>query len=231
MHLVMFDIDGTLTKSNEIDNKCFSAANQKAFNIEYVEIDWTGYKNVTDSGITIEMFERFYKRKPTQDELELLKFHFTKKLKNAFLENKDYCTEIDGAVSVFNSLKNKQDYAVALATGCWLDSAKLKLENAGFNYHDTPLATSDDSIERKEIMLISLERAKRKYDMHNFQTITYIGDGVWDYSASKDLGFNFIGIFQNNDKQMLVDAGAEFLIENFKDYKRFFEILEGFQPD
>ena len=64
MDLVRFDVDGTLTQSNEIDAECFISAMRKAFNINHIDPDWSKYKYVTDSGIFSEIYESHFHRTP-----------------------------------------------------------------------------------------------------------------------------------------------------------------------
>jgi beta-phosphoglucomutase-like phosphatase (HAD superfamily) len=56
MKLAIFDIDGTLTETNKVDNECFVKAFADSHNITGIETDWTRYKHVTDSGIALEIF-------------------------------------------------------------------------------------------------------------------------------------------------------------------------------
>jgi beta-phosphoglucomutase-like phosphatase (HAD superfamily) len=51
MHLVMFDIDGTLTLSNDLDDTAFLNALDEVFNIREFSTDWATYPHVTDAGI------------------------------------------------------------------------------------------------------------------------------------------------------------------------------------
>ena len=48
MHLVMFDIDGTLIESSDFDTECFRAAVKDVLKIP---VDTKNYRHVTDSGI------------------------------------------------------------------------------------------------------------------------------------------------------------------------------------
>ena len=227
----MFDIDGTLTQSSEVDAACFISAMKTAFNINHINADWSKYKHFTDSGIFGEIFESHFHRKPEAVDFDLIKANFIQVLKAAIEKSRICCSEIAGAVSAFNWLKNNQNYAVSFGTGCWKESAELKLKSAGFDFIDIPFAGAEDSIEREKIMLISLDRAKKKYNIQNFDSITYIGDGVWDVIASKNLGFNFIGIAQKFDEQKLIDTGAKFVMPDFKDFTKFLAILNSLGSD
>ena len=49
MKLVMFDIDGTLTASNDLNDQAFVQTVQDIFGIMAVSQDWLAYTHVTDT--------------------------------------------------------------------------------------------------------------------------------------------------------------------------------------
>jgi hypothetical protein len=79
----MFDVDGTLTQSNEVDAECSISAMKTAFNINHIDADWSKYKNVSDSGIFGEIFESHFHRKPESEDFDLIKINFLHELKAA----------------------------------------------------------------------------------------------------------------------------------------------------
>jgi phosphoglycolate phosphatase-like HAD superfamily hydrolase len=58
MQLVMFDIDGTLTESNALDNKSYLQALSEVFGFSEVSSDWTSYSHATDACILREVCQR-----------------------------------------------------------------------------------------------------------------------------------------------------------------------------
>ena len=65
----------------------------------------------------------------------------------------------------------------------------LKLDTAGFNLDGVPVASSDDSPSRVEIMQIALSRLGS-----DFESVTYFGDAEWDRRACQQLGWNFVAV-------------------------------------
>ena len=57
MHLIVFDVDGTLVESDEFDGVLYAKAVRDVLDIE-VDDDWTGYRHVTDNGILDEILDR-----------------------------------------------------------------------------------------------------------------------------------------------------------------------------
>ena len=56
MHLIIFDIDGTLTETMKIDEECFVRSFKEVFGFADIDTDWSHYPHTTDSSI----FHEFY---------------------------------------------------------------------------------------------------------------------------------------------------------------------------
>jgi phosphoglycolate phosphatase-like HAD superfamily hydrolase len=103
----------------------------------------------------------------------------------------------------------------AIATGGWQHTARLKLELSGLDRFTLPLASSDDAIARTEIMQIAA-RQLRPFSQVNDVVISYVGDGVWDLEASRQLGWTFIGIADGTAADHLRNSGAVHVLADFK---------------
>ena len=68
MTLVMFDLDGTLSESFDLDSATFVDALEDVFGLHDVSADWATYPHVTDSGILAEVFRRRLGRAPAGEE-------------------------------------------------------------------------------------------------------------------------------------------------------------------
>ena len=226
MHLIMFDLDGTLLKSNTLDIHCFSGAFSSVMGIENIESDWTDYKYVTDEGIVSEIVARQLNRPATKNEILNIRTKIIELLQSQTHTDRDNFAPIPGALDLFCLLKEIRTCGVAIATGCWKESAILKLSTAGFNVENLPIASSDDSHRREEIMSIAYTRALDFWGVSEFETVTYVGDGVWDLRASKKMGYHFIGIgFYNNEAQ-LRQEGASHIFNDFSDKKAFWAKMD-----
>ncbi len=223
MHLVMFDIDGTLTASYEFDKECFVSALSDVLNTDNIDSDWSTYKYVSSSGITMEAFTRHTGREVTDKELRevesRLMFHLTERFKG----NRSDFIEIPGAKYLIEELESRDDITISLATGCWKDEALYKLNKSGFDVSGFPMASSNDAISREEIMTTSLQRAMTVYGIKEFESVTYVGDGIWDLRSAENLGYQFIGIGDN--LQILKENGAANLHSNFIDIRAFCNTL------
>lgn len=180
----MFDIDGTLLQSYDVDSECFVSAVKEVAGIE-ISSDWSNYAHVTDAGILDEILEsnEVPDRQIIYNEVKSV---FIQKIQERI--NIKPVQEVIGASSFLKFLNTMDDVVVSLATGGWYESAILKLRSAGINIDGLPIASSNDSSIRTEIMKIATSRAI----MGNSYSCTYFGDGSWDKKASEQLGYNFI---------------------------------------
>jgi len=94
--------------------------------------------------------------------------------------------EIPGAKNIVQRLHQSTKYELAIATGGWRQSACIKLTTAGFDIDGIPMATSDDAMERADIMRMALESIGT-----DCRSVTYFGDGTWDQRACEQLGWSF----------------------------------------
>jgi FMN phosphatase YigB (HAD superfamily) len=187
MHAVIFDIDGTLLKSTAVDDELYRIALRRVLGpIEFRE-SLADYDFVSDSGILWQVLvdnNLQHIPDPTDEIVSI----FVDGLKQHISENGAF-PEIPGARHLLTSLQSSRDKYVAIATGGWSASARLKLESAEFDLSNIILAASDTERDRTRIMCSALDRPEADYE-----SITYYGDGVWDRDACEILGWNFIPV-------------------------------------
>lgn len=215
MKLIIFDIDGTLTDTKKVDDKCFVKAFKETFDIEITALDWSISKNVTDWGLTEEVFESVYKRKPTKVEYNKMIVNFTKLLENERDNDPNQFNEITGSVAFYHYIKNETNWEVGIATGSWEKSALIKLESIGIDMDGIAFSNSDHFISREGITQHTIDQVQRHHKIE-IKDIVYFGDGVWDYTTCKNLGIRFIGIDILNDEK-LKKIGAKIVFQDYCD--------------
>ena len=82
MKLLIFDIDGTILDSVNADDKCFIQTFKDLYQIDLTNADWNDFTNVTDTGLTNEIFQKWFNREPKKEEIENIKSYFKNLLKN-----------------------------------------------------------------------------------------------------------------------------------------------------
>ena len=219
MRLVIFDIDGTLTQTTKADTECFVRSLTDMCGFRDVDRDWSHYKHATDSGIFQEIYEAHAGRSPSSAEISQFRQHFV-----GLLASSEACfAPVAGAPLLLSHLAASNEHRVALATGAWRDSARLKMARAGLCYDDYPAASSDDALERESIIRLSTRRAAERYG--EFSGAVYIGDGVWDARACRGVGIPFVGVATDGHAESLTAEGAVCVFPDFSDTDLFLSRL------
>ena len=218
MHLVMFDIDGTLTETIKVDEECFARSFTDVFGFADIDTDWSHYSSTTDSGIFHDVFTSRIGRSPTAQEVSQFRQHFIQLL--AAVSSQSPFPPVPGANRLLSRLAQGGSHRVSLATGGWLDSARLKMASAGMCFDDYPAASADDALDRESIMRLSKQRATERYG-ESFACTVYVGDEVWDARACRSVGIPFIGIGTGTRATRLSAEGAVYVFPNFSDADMF----------
>jgi phosphoglycolate phosphatase-like HAD superfamily hydrolase len=221
MRLVIFDIDGTLTQTTNADAECFVRSLADIFGFTDVETDWSRYKHPTDFGVFHEIHDARNGRPPSPSEISRFRHHFVSLL--AQVSSEAPFRAVTGASLLLSRLTGSAEHRVALATGAWRDSARLKMASAGLCYDDYPAASSDDALDRESIIRLSMRRAAERFG--RFSDIVYVGDGVWDARACRSVGVPFIGVATDGRATRLAAEGAVRVFPEFSDTDLFLSSL------
>ncbi len=187
MNAVIFDIDGTLVQSAEVDDELYRQSITSVLGHVQFRPGLSDYDFVTDSGILSQLLgDNGLSDIP--DPTSAIQTHFVEALERHISANGPF-VEVPGARKLLGALRNSRDHRVAIATGGWRVSAELKLESAGFDTKGIAIATSDAEYDRSRIMLSALSRLGT-----NFESVTYYGDGPWDRDACTTLGWQFVPV-------------------------------------
>jgi phosphoglycolate phosphatase-like HAD superfamily hydrolase len=205
MHLVMFDIDGTLTETMKIDDECFVRSLVELFGFTDIDTDWSHYQHVTDSGLFHDIYTIRIGQPPTALDVSRFRQHFVHLL--AAAASYSPFAAVAGSGGLLSRFTSGGEHWVAFATGGWRDSARLKMATAGMCFDDHPAASADDALDRESIMRLSMQRAATRYG-GPFADTVYVGDGVWDARACRALGIPFIGIGSGVRTTRLASEGA-----------------------
>lgn len=201
MHLLMFDIDGTLVNSSEFDEVCYLKAAQIVLGVE-ISSNWEDYTFATDAGILDEAINRYSFPGNRKYIHEKFKQVFATLISEYIASNPDDVKEVEGASQFFQHLCTLDNVRVAIATGGWEETAKLKLKAANINLNGCAFASSSDHYKRTEIMKIAESRASGAIP---FKSKTYFGDASWDKKASKMLNYRFVLVGNRIEHEIQID--------------------------
>jgi len=220
MDLVILDIDGTLTDTEHVDDHSIVGALEDVLGVQDLSTDWSTYRTSTDAGIVAEVIERV-QGVVDAAVVEAVTRRFYAILEDHYTSSPDLFAPLEGARDVLQTLQ-RMGYDVAIATGCWRESALFKLRVAGIEHISIPMATADDSPNRTAIVARAIELARRWNDVQAYDRIWYVGDGIWDVQASLELGLAFIGVAGETKAERLRTAGATLVVEHPADVPGLF---------
>ncbi len=205
--LAIFDIDGTICDTQEVEGKCYANAIRQATGISLETLEWTAYPEPTSSGIVRHLLADDPAGAEKEEEIKHL---FVDMLGKALPKFPGDFSPLNGAVEFLDCLKTESVCSVAIATGGFDSEAEFKLNSCGISLHDFPHATSSDTPKRQDIISLAAKRAG-----FELSSIVYFGDAPWDLAASRALGIPMIGIGRRTAK--LQDLGLKNV---FRDYSK-----------
>jgi len=187
MQAVIFDIDGTLVQSADIDDFLYRQAVTSALGPVQFRPTLADYDYVTDSGILSQLLQD-NDLTNIPDPTPIIQSNFFAALEQHASTHGPF-VEFPGARNFIGALCRSDQHCVAIATGGWRASAILKLTSAGFDTDGIPIATSDREYDRSRIMRAALADLGT-----GFESVTYYGDGPWDREACNALGWRFVAV-------------------------------------
>jgi len=221
--LVLFDVDGTLVDSMRIDGLCFVRSVRELFGIDRIDTDWSNYPDTTDSAIVEHILVNERGRGPSSEETDRLKARFVELLRTSLEADPSVCRPVRGGPELLRHLVKSSAYDVGIATGGWEESARLKLSVAGYDVAEIPIASSNDASARVEILSRASKRVASTLGSNDFESTTYVGDGVWDLRAASALGYGFVGVTPGGDSAL--HGMAKHLVPDFRDVDAFLRLL------
>ncbi|MFD2179612.1 HAD family hydrolase [Veronia pacifica] len=195
MNLFMLDVDGTLIDSNDFDAECFYKAVEEVMGVRMTG-EWSDFKNITDIGILEELIETNGMRGDRIRLIRDVKSAFFRHIREYICNPETEITPTPGAIGFVNDMKKHPNVVVAIATGGWEESAKMKLKAAGFDISNVVFSSCSDAMTRSEIMALAAFRAKQDTGQA-FERRVYFGDGEWDKMATNTLGYEFVAVGDN----------------------------------
>jgi len=230
MRLAIFDIDGTLTNTNDIDLRSYIRALAEEFGIDARGLRWADYPHVTDIGITNDVFQAHLGRQPEASEIDRLQQRLVALFDEERSAQPDVVNAIAGAQAVLDHLRRSPEWALGIATGCWRASAMWKLRAAALEVDGIPAAFCEDGVSREEIVSAAMRRASEASGGATFEAVVSVGDGEWDVVTAANLGLAFVGIRCDGDKAFLYRHGAKDVLVDYSDLGSAVHALERAEP-
>ncbi len=226
MKLLVCDLDGTLTRTNAVDEECFVRAFADAFGIRNVNTAWAEYEHVTDLGVLHEVFCSTFNRLPDGHEIGRFAECFVGLLDDRHVTSGDGFEQVPGAASLLLNLTDDAEWKGVIATGSLKAAATFKIRAARLPADHIRAAFAEDGPSREAIVRTAIGKAKEQYGVRQFERIVSIGDAVWDVRTARHLELPFVGVGAGRRAVALREAGATTVLEDFVNYERCIECFE-----
>lgn len=224
MKLLLFDIDGTILRTNGAGTRAVNRAFEKILGHgdAMAGVDAAGK---TDPLILREMFTNTLSRDFTESEaLEIFREYV------AFLEEEVAAGEVEimpGIPFLLENLSLRDDMLLGVATGNIEDGAWIKLRRAGLDAHFTFGGFGSDSESREALVRAAIQRAgSHERGAGGFEKIFVIGDTPFDIIHGRAAGAVTVAVATGRYTSLeLREHGPDHLFDDLTDYDGFISIF------
>ena len=221
--LVLFDIDGTLIKSNRVGTKSMMRTIEEFLGTSepFKKVNMSGK---CDWGIWRDALAlEGYSHDEVDAHLPDLWRSYTANLAHVLASDEYADPEAQpGLRPLLEALYARDDVLLGLLTGNIEPAAWLKLGKVGLDHYFEFGAFGHQSAERSGLPPIAVERAAQFANGHRFRgkDIMIIGDTANDIYCGEALGVCGVGVATGDtDADALRAAGADHVFESFADYE------------
>jgi phosphoglycolate phosphatase len=231
-YLVLLDIDGTLIRADGIGHDSMKATLERVYGTAGPLDDYS-FAGRTDREIVRDMmtFEGF-EPDAIWERFDELSTVMTDELSRRIASGRYDIRPCPGALALVDVLASRDDVLTGLLTGNFAQTARLKLQAAGFDPDVFKIgAYGGDSVHRVELAALAVERARSLTGItfHGHQ-IAVVGDTPSDIACGEALGGRTVGVCTGwHSRAELVEAGAELLFDDLTDTEAVLAAIFG--PD
>lgn len=224
MKLLLFDIDGTILRTNGAGTRAVNRAFEKMLGHSdaMAGVDAAGK---TDPLILREMFMNKLSRDFTESEaLEIFREYVS------FLAEEVAAGEVEimpGIPLLLENLSLRDDMLLGVATGNIEEGAWIKLRRAGLDTHFTFGGFGSDSENREALVRAAIQRAgSHERGAGGFERVFVIGDTPFDIIHGRAAGAVTVAVATGRYKSdELKEHGPDHLFDDLTDYDSFISIF------
>ena len=228
MILIIFDVDGTLVRSNKVDSRCFAATYEKVYGLPFPTIDWKQYPHVTDTTIFNTVIQSHFQRSAQEEEVRVFQEVFVDTIAKRRQTHPHEFDQVAGARQMLEYLLAQDDFVVGIATGGWERPARLKLNHFSIPFDELFFSGADGKWTREAIIGNVVDQAVKQTGP--FRKIVYIGDAIWDVTTTRRMKMDFVGVRWQDDREVLEQVGARQVVQNYLDRAAFLQAVAEAQP-
>lgn len=199
MHVLLFDIDGTLLSSGGAGQAAMEAALRREFLPELPEVD-IPTAGRTDRAICTDLFERFG-LSSLPDLWERFRAAYYQELPKQLSQRTGMV--LPGVRELLMQLALREDVLVGLLTGNFQEGARLKLSHHDLHHHFRCGGYGDHHLDRDDVAREAWAAVREIFPEANLERTWVIGDTPADIRCARAIGARVFavgtGIFDHSE--------------------------------
>ncbi len=225
MHVILFDIDGTLILSGGAGRLALARAFEKANNWKNA-LDGITLHGKTDPAIVEWVYLQRRNSPPTSAETARIYGLYLGELANTLAETEGFRV-LPGVGRLLARLSVREDAMTGLATGNIERGAREKLRRARLNHRFTFGGFGSDAKERSDIIRAGVERARERLPGGVEPLLWVVGDTPADVQAGKTAGVRTVAVSTGGaDAETLRETRPDVLLADLGDAEAFLSMLD-----
>lgn len=220
MHLILFDIDGTLLHCGAQLRPVLASALDEVFGATG-DLDGYDFSGKTDSRIVLDLAASAgIPRAEAERSLGEVRERYLEKLARCLV--REGMRLMPGVTETLERLAARSDAVVGLLTGNWEPAARIKLSCFDLNRFFPFGAYGDDAVDRRDLVPVALERAAR-WAGRRFepQEVLVVGDSVEDVVCARAHGAPVLAVATGRTPaEALEGAGADWVVPDLPSASR-----------
>jgi phosphoglycolate phosphatase-like HAD superfamily hydrolase len=228
VHLVLFDIDGTLVLTGGAGLRALNRACE----------DLVGHGNAlqgiklagrTDWIILDEVLSRHGHTLDREMLAELRERYLVHLREEITRRGTGVNATMPGVRELLDALHARADVALGLLTGNFADGARIKLERFDLWKYFPCGAFGDDASDRNDLVPVAMRRAREcGIADANVEDVWVIGDTPHDVACALAVGATPVGVATGGySADQLRESGAEIVFQDLSDTAGFLKLLDG----
>lgn len=223
MHVVLFDIDGTMMTAGGAGQKAMEAALRTEFGAD-APVFGIPFAGRTDRAITSDLF-RFYGLAPTPDEFQRFQTSYYAHLPVHLASGPAQL--LPGIREIVEALARRSDVLLGLLTGNYRHSAQLKLKHFGLHDYFVVGGYGDDHHDRDDVARTAVLAAETHLGRRIAgERLWVIGDTPSDVQCGRAIGANVVAVTTGAYNRPDLEAcGPDHLFDDFSEPSSLLELF------
>ena len=226
MKIILFDIDGTLVKTDGSGLAAMNRAFQELFGLKDA-LDGTSIAGCTDSSITRNVFERFQIPWHSNHVDAIKNLYFSYLQEELEIDNRNKYL-LPGFPCLLKALRKCPGVHLGLLTGNWQQGAEIKLSYFDLWEYFAFGAFGDDHHDRNELLPFALQRFQATHRSSiNHHCVFVIGDTPRDVQCGRPYSAVTIAVATGPySRERLSEEDPHYVFDNLADVGDFLDIVQ-----